>query len=68
MSIMFEMNEKSKEGWNTAHFAGHSESHDLHRITVADGITTERTIETKYKNEPKKTQPNTIYRKKLNIT
>jgi hypothetical protein len=41
MSIMFEMNEKSKEGWNTAHFAGHSDSHDLHRKTAADGITIE---------------------------
>jgi hypothetical protein len=39
MSIMLEMNEKSKEGWHTAHIAGHSDSHDLHRITATDGIT-----------------------------
>jgi hypothetical protein len=51
---MFEMNEKSKEGWNTAHFAGHSDSYDLHRKTVADGIAIERTIETNIRTSQKK--------------
>jgi hypothetical protein len=45
VSIMLEMNEKSKEGWHTAHIAGHSDSNDIHRITAADGIALSHCIE-----------------------